>query len=113
MRGKRVMFHQLVGDLPCQRGIESPLHIDQGQLLPLGVSAFGQFLALALQIGLFRVRLRADRDILAGCHRHRAGDESRDSRDEDVARRAVRRGDADEETGGRHDPVIRAQHRSA
>ena len=63
------------------------------------------------EIGLLGVGLRADGDILARRHRHRARDQRGCARDQHVARLRARRCDADDQARGRDDAVIGAEHR--
>ena len=72
-----------------------------------------QLLALAGEVGLFGIGLRTDRDIFARRHRHRAGDQAGDARQQDVALGGGGGGDAQDQAGGRDDAVIGAQHGGA
>jgi hypothetical protein len=110
---ERVLRHELLGHLGRERGFEAAGHVDSSQLRPLGRLVGGELGPLALEIGALRVGLRADRDVFAGRHRHRAGHEPRHRRDEDRRRRRPRRGDADDEARGRDEAVVRAEDRRA
>jgi hypothetical protein len=52
-----VMGHELVGDLFRERGIEAATNIDRHQFLMLALVICSEFRALALEVGLFGVRL--------------------------------------------------------
>ena len=109
---ERVLGHQLHRDVARQLGIDAALDVDLRQLLPLALDVVGQLLRLACQLGVLGIGLRADRDVLAGRHRHGAGDEAGDAGDENVAMGAVRRGHAGDEAGGGQDAVVGAEHGS-
>jgi len=58
---------------------------------------------------LFRISLRADRDILSRGHRERPRDQSGDAGYQDVVTSRGRSGDANDQTRCRHDAVIGAE----
>jgi hypothetical protein len=97
VRTERVVFHQLGGDARGQRLVEPALHVDGRQLGVLLLGIRGQFPTLAREVGAFRVGLRADRHVLAGSHRHRAGDEAGDAGNQDDLGTRARRRDAQDE----------------
>ena len=59
------------------------------------------------------VGLRADRDVLARGHRHRARDQPGDAGDQHRCARPLGRGDAEDQARGRDDAVVGAEHRGA
>ena len=73
MGAQRVVRHELLGHLLCQRGIQAPAHINAGQLAHLGGGVGGQFAALALKVGFFGAGLRVHRHVFARRHRHGPG----------------------------------------
>ena len=76
--------------------IDATLDIDLGQLLAFELDILTELLALSGKIGMFRVGLRADRNVLTGCHRHRTSDEPGDTGNENIAGFGRRRCDADD-----------------
>ena len=82
-----------------------------GELIFLGLRLRGQFVALSHQVCLLGVGLRADRHVLTGRHRQRAGDETGDTGDQDVLTRRIGRRNADDQARGGHDAIVGAQHR--
>ena len=66
------------------RRFDTALDVDFGKLFPLELDIFTQLLAFACKIRLFGVGLRADGHILACSHRHGAGNQSRDTGDQDI-----------------------------
>jgi len=65
------------------------------------------------EVRVFRIRLGADRDVLASGHGHRARDEPCDPGDEDTASCGSRRRDANDEARCRDQTVVRAEDRGA
>ena len=51
------MGHQLPGHLFCERTIEPASNVDRRQLLVFAFVVCFEFLALALEVGMFGVRL--------------------------------------------------------
>ena len=111
--GESVMRHQSLGDLFGQRRVQAALDVDRCELRVLVGVVRGELRALARQVGLLGVGLRADRYVLAGSHRHRPGDQAGDAGDQDLASRGVRGGDTHDQARGRYDAVVRAQHGGA
>ena len=85
---------------------DTTLDVDFGQLIEFEFGVLAQLLALAREIRPFGVGLRADGHILAGGHRHGAGHQSRDTRDQDGVLRRGRRGNANDQTCGRDDAIV-------
>jgi len=99
----------LRGDLIGERVIKTSLYIDVSQFGVLASAIRRQFLAFPVEIGALGVRLRADGDVLAGGHRHRARYQTRDPRDEDAAAASVGCRHTDDQTRGGDQPVIRPE----
>jgi hypothetical protein len=57
MRAYRVMGHELVGDLLCERGIEATTNVDCHQFLMLALVVCSEFRVLTREVGLFGVCL--------------------------------------------------------
>lgn len=68
---KSVVGHQLIGNLSGQRWFQSATDVDCCQLVPLRFIIRFQFSPLAVQVGLFCIRLRTDGNLFSGRHRHR------------------------------------------
>ena len=66
----------------------------------LGLRFGGKFVFLSLEIRLLGIRLRADRDVLAGRHGQRASHKTRYAGDQDVLAGRLRRSHADDKTRG-------------
>jgi hypothetical protein len=112
VRAERVLGHQLQRDVTSEIGIDAALDVDLRQLFPLALDVVGELLRLARQLGVLGIGLRADRDVLAGGHRHGSGNEAGDAGDENVAMGAAGGGDAGDETSGGQDTVVGAEHGS-
>ena len=112
MGAQGVLRHELLGNLPRQRRVDTALDVDVGELLLLERSVLAQLLALACEVGLLGVGLRTDGDILAGGHRHGAGHQPGDARDQHRVLGRGRRGHADDQARGRDDPVVGPEHGS-
>ena len=94
MRHQGIFCHQLLDDLPRKRLIDTALDVNVRQLIELKFWTILQFLAFARKVGLFGIRLRTDGHVFAGGHRHGAGHQSRNARDQDIILRGRRRGDS-------------------
>ena len=102
---------QLLRDLLRQVPLEAALDIDVDELGHLELRVLLQLAAFDLDVRLFDVALRADRDVLAGGHGQRPGGQPRDAGDHHRAAGHRGRRDADDQAGGRDDAVVRAQDR--
>jgi hypothetical protein len=91
-----IFRRELLGNLPRKDLIDTALYVDLGKLIQFKRGIVAQLFAFAREIRPFCVRLRTDGHILAGGHRHGAGNQSRNTRDQDSALRHGRRGDADD-----------------
>ena len=111
--GQRIVRHQLDGHLLREARIEAAADVDRGQLGQLRVRLRGQLLLLAAEIGVLRVGLGADRHVLPGGHRHRAGDEPGGAGDQHARGAGVGRRHAEDEAGRRHDAVVGSEDRGA
>ncbi len=113
MRSKRILCHQLGCNFGSEPRIESPPDVDRGQFPVLGVDVRFEFLALSRKVRMFRIRLRTDRDVLAGRHGHGAGHEAGEPCDQHGASVGARGRNADYEARGRDDAVVGAENRRA
>jgi hypothetical protein len=111
--GERVFRHELLGDLLGQGGRQPALDIDRRKLLLLRRAVRGQLPTLALEIGSLRVRLRADRDVLASRHGRRARDEAGNPCDEHSRPTGLGRRDADQQTRRGDNPIVGPEHRGS
>src|SRR6478752_735232 len=109
MRGQRVVGRELARDLGCQLASHPLGLVELGQLLELALGVLVQLLALERQERPLRVTLGADRDVLAGSHRHGTGGQGGDAREDDRGLVGGRTRDADDDAGGRHDAVVGAE----
>ena len=89
----------------------SALDVDLGEFRPLELDVGGQLPALAAEIGLLGVGLRADRDILARRHRHRTCHQPGNAGEQDLVAAGSTRRDADDQACGRDDAVVGAEDR--
>ena len=110
MSGEGVVSHELFGDLFRQGRVEPPLDVDIRQLLMLVGGIGGKFPAFPLDVSLFGIRLRTDGNVLAGSHRHRAGDEARDPGHQNLAAGDLRCRHPDHQARRRDDAIVRPQH---
>src|SRR6478736_2582768 len=109
MRGQRVVGRELARDLGCQLASHPLGLVELGQLLELALGVLVQLLALERQERPLRVTLGADRDVLAGSHRHGTRGQGGDAREDDRGLVGGRTRDADDDAGGRHDAVVGAE----
>ena len=105
-----ILRHQLLRDLLRQLRLYAAFDVDVGKLLMLEPDILRELFALARQIGLLGVGLRAHRHIFAGRHRHGAGNEPGDSGNQDIARSRRCRSNADDQTCRRDNAVIGSEH---
>ena len=96
-----------------QRRRQAPLLVDPGELAQLALRVAAQLALLQADVGLLGVALRADRHVLAGGHRQRAGHQPGDPGGDDRGARRAGRGHAEHEARGRHDAVVGAEHGGA
>ena len=113
MRAERIVGHELLGDLLRERGIQATTDVDRRQLLSLARVVRLSSVRSRSSVSLLGVRLRADRDVLSGGHRHGPRDQAGDPGDQYVAVTRFRGGDPHDQARRRHDAVVRAQHRGA
>ena len=107
---QRILRHKLLGDLCRESRCEPAINVDLRQLAHLGPRLLIERALFSLKVGGFRIGLRADRDVFARRHRHRACRPAGEGGGEDLP--AARRGggDADHEARRRDDAVIGPQH---
>src|SRR5690349_12063210 len=110
MRAERIVRHELLGYLRGQLRRESSADIDAGELVPLAGGIRRELTPLSREVRTLGVGLGADRDELASGHRHGARDETRYTRNEHRGPRRPRRRDAYDETRGRDQAIVRAEH---
>jgi len=110
MGPKRVFLRKLDRDLPRHILVKAARDGNSGQLVQFCGRRLGQFLGLTCKIGLFRVGLRADRDILACCHGHGPGNQTCQSGDQDFGLSGPCRRNTHYQTCGRHKAIVGAQH---
>jgi hypothetical protein len=109
--GECVVRHQLQRHRPREVRLHSAFRVDAGELCDLGFGVLGELTPLEVEVGAFRVGLRADGDVLARCHGQRAGRQARDAGDQDLGPRGVCGGHADDQAGRGHDAIVGAEHR--
>jgi hypothetical protein len=108
VRGQGVVRHQLQCHRPRELRLYSAFRVNSGELRDLGFDVLGELTPLEVEVGAFRVGLRADGDVLARCHGQRAGRQARDAGDKDLAPRGVCGGHADDQAGRGHDAIVGA-----
>ena len=89
------------------------MYVDPCELILLGFGLGRELVPLSIEIGALGVGLRAHRHVFAGCHGEGAGDESGYAGEQHVVSRRIRGGDADDETGRRHDAIVGPEDRRA
>jgi hypothetical protein len=94
-------------------GIEASLFVNSGELAQLGVGIGGKLAGFAMNVGLFRVALRAHGNVFARGHRQGAGGNACDPGEQHRFSAGRRRGDAHHQAGRRNDPVVGTEHRGA
>ena len=57
MRAYRVMGHELITDVFCERGVEAATNVDRHQFLMLALVVCSEFHALTREVGLFGICL--------------------------------------------------------
>ncbi len=111
MSAERILRHQLRRNFRGEPRIEAAFDVDRCKLPVFGVEVVLEFLAFTREIRVFRVGLRADRDVFTRRHGHRAGHEAGKAGDQDGAAVSTGGGDADYETRCRDDSVVRTKDR--
>ena len=107
------MPHQLAGNLGGECRIQPALDVDGRQLSVLMLGILVQLLGLPGQIGAFGIRLRTDRYILAGRHRHGTSDKACDACDQDALGVRPCRGYAQDEACSGNYAVVCAKNSRA
>ena len=77
----------------------------------LGIGHCFEFALFSRKVGLFGVGLARDGDIFPGSHRHCAGYQPGNSRNDDFLPELRGSRNADNQAGGGDDPVVGAKHR--
>ena len=113
MGAQRIVSHHLGSHLPCQGRLDAAADVDGGELAVFAVAIHAEFVLLALDVGLFRVGLRMHRDVFAGCHRHRAGNQAGHAGEHHGLASGAGGRYADQQAGRRDDAVVRAEYRGA
>jgi hypothetical protein len=113
MRTKRVMRHQLLGDLLRQRRRQAATDVDGRQFAMLSRWVLLKLMAFTREVGPLGVGLRMDRHVFAGGHRHGACHQTGDAGHQDAAVARARGRDTHHQTCDGNDPVIGAKHRRA
>lgn len=90
---------------------KTALDVDVGKLIKFERGVLAQFSTFARETRLFGVRLRDDRHIFAGRHRHGAGDQPSDACNQHIVLGRSRRGNTDNQACGRNDAVVGSEHR--
>ena len=108
---QRVLRHELVRHLQGEVVIEAASDVDSREFLPLRGWVLFEFASLPCEVGLLGVRLGTDRYVLAGSHRHRPGDQTGCTGDEDLPGGRRGGGDADDQAGRGDEAVVGAEHR--
>ena len=104
------MSHQLASHLVGQWPVETPVNVDSCKLPLFAHRVLLQFAPFPVQIGVLCVLLRVDGDELARGHRHGAGDQPRDTGQQNRPMLGTCSGHAKHQAGGRHDAVVGSQH---
>jgi len=94
------------GHLPAPAEL---LAVDPGQLRPLADRVAHELAPLEGEVGTLGVRLRADRDVLPGGHRGRAGHEARDAGRHNRGAARVGSGNTNDDGRDRDDAVVCAE----
>ena len=108
MCAQRIVRHQLPGNLTRECFIQSATDIDGRQFTVFKLTISGKFFSFAIEVRVFGVGLRTDRNILASRHRHRPGDQSRNAGHHDVSTSGLGGGHSNNQTGGGHNAIVSA-----
>ena len=101
---------KLDGDLARELRCEAARHIDRGHLVELLFGPGREFGLFAREVRRLAVGLRADGDVLARRHGHRASHQARARRQQNRAARGLRRRHADHQGGGGDNTIIGTEH---
>jgi hypothetical protein len=110
---QRVVLHELVRDSPREVLAQSPSHVNPHELAVLAGIVGRELSALAREIRLLAVGLRPHGYVLAGGHRHRAGDGAGDAGGQQAHLARIGGRDADQQARRRDDAVVGAEHGGA
>ncbi len=108
-----VVLHEVARDAPRLVDIHAARVVDQRELLGLFFGILVEFGALEPDLVLEHLALRAHRDVLAGRHRQRARQQSRDTTGDHSAQPRARAGHAHDQARVRHEAVVHPKHRCA
>ena len=111
--GEGVAGVKLDRDLAGELGGQTAAHVDGRHLGELLLRIVGELGAFAGEVGRLAVGLGADGDVFARRHGHGAGDQTGQGGEDQGASVGVGGGHAHDQTGGRDDAVIGAQHGGA
>jgi len=100
VRTKRIARHELPRNGPYETRFNTASFVNGGELALLGIGVFSDLPALERKIGLLSICLRADGDVLAGCHRERTGNQTGHASEEDLLPVGGGRGNTENEAGG-------------
>jgi len=106
VRTQGIVRCQLRRNAGSECRVKPTRHIDGRQFREFVCGVSLQFLALPVQIGAFGVGLGADGNILTCGHGHGARHEAGDACDQDAFRFGTGRGNPQDQTRRRNDPVI-------
>ena len=98
---------------PRKNRLDATSDINAGQFLNLSFRIRRQLTTFDFDVGTFGIGLGTDGYVLPGCHGERSGRQPGNAGHQDVIPSRVRSGDANDETGRRHDSIIGAEHRRA
>lgn len=110
VRGQRVLRHQLFRDRAGDLRLHPALYIDAGELPVLGRRIGCQLALLPIEVGGFSIGLGTDGNILSSRHRHRTGDQPRESCQHDTMASGGGSCHPDDQAAGRKQAVVGAQH---
>jgi hypothetical protein len=83
MSTQGVVSHELVCNLDCEVAPDATAHVDPRQFSSLGLRCGSELATFLGEISPLGIGLGADRDVLTGRHRERAGDEASDRGEQD------------------------------
>eukprot|EP00903_Cladosiphon_okamuranus_P003589 g3587.t1 len=106
MRAECVVFHEFVGDLIGQFGVEASLAVDFREFPELAFAVVLEGVELNFQIGYFDVVLGSHGYVFAGGHGQGAGGQSRGAGQEQGFTAGTCHGDAGDEAGGGNESVV-------
>jgi hypothetical protein len=113
MSTKRVVRHELLGYLFCKRCCQTAFHVYRGEFGAFGSRVSRKLNALAFEVGILGVSLRAYRNVLSSRHGHCTCDQASDAGEKNSRASRPRRGYTYNKARGGEQAIVGTEYRGA